>query len=168
MDELSLYERIMLCRSERIANRTLMQVAVDLAKEINKHELFRHIVLHGSVARGREHKNSDIDILFIEWPEKKEDYAKRKNEAYSIIYKSPVLVDACFFKENEFFDEKQMVENAKILTDPMFYFNAIFHGKLFDGNGFSRDAAQNESLSRWLCAVYCSIKRFFPDYSHAV
>ncbi|KZX11481.1 nucleotidyltransferase domain-containing protein [Methanobrevibacter filiformis] len=56
------------------------QIAIDFAKSLNHSEIEK-IILFGSVARGDDNKDSDIDILII--TSKKSDKRKIKGDVYS-------------------------------------------------------------------------------------
>jgi predicted nucleotidyltransferase len=55
------------------------QLAINFAKSLNHPEIMK-IILFGSVARGDDHKNSDIDILII--TKEAEDDLKIEDDVY--------------------------------------------------------------------------------------
>ena len=60
------------------------QIAIDFAKSLNHPEIEK-IVLFGSVARGEDSEESDIDILII--TKKENDDIKIKRDIYSKVFK---------------------------------------------------------------------------------
>ncbi|MDR0913353.1 MAG: nucleotidyltransferase domain-containing protein [Methanobrevibacter sp.] len=58
------------------------QIAIDFAKSLNHPEIEK-IILFGSVARGEDNKDSDIDILIV--VKEKEDEYKIKRDIYDKI-----------------------------------------------------------------------------------
>ncbi|GAA5818650.1 MAG: nucleotidyltransferase domain-containing protein [Methanobrevibacter sp. CfCl-M3] len=59
------------------------EIAIDFAKSL-KHDEIEKIVLFGSVARGDDNENSDIDMLII--TKNKSDMAKIDDDIYTKVF----------------------------------------------------------------------------------
>lgn len=121
-----------------------VEYATELArKAYNK--CFKSIILYGSVAVRREHKNSDIDILFIEKEKKDWDLWSR---IYDMTRESKIRFDLQSIDESTLENSLYISETIRKLDNPLFYINAMSGGKVFDGKCFSRNAMDDPFIRR--------------------
>jgi predicted nucleotidyltransferase len=72
------------------------QLAIDFAESLNHHQGIEKIVLFGSVARGEDKKESDIDVIIF--TNKEEDRLEIKDDVYTkvmdVVYKHMEYISA--------------------------------------------------------------------------
>lgn len=92
------------------------QLAIDFAKSLNHPEI-KKIILFGSVARGDDTKNSDIDILILTT-----DEDKIEDDIFDVAF--DILIE-----ENEYISPKIIpIEHYEKYKDTSFYNNVNKEG----------------------------------------
>jgi predicted nucleotidyltransferase len=80
-----------------------IEIAKEFAKKINS-KYVKQVILFGSVARGDDDEDSDIDILIISSDNKKIEQ-KVKDEIFNILLSKDQLISAHVISEKKKFNE---------------------------------------------------------------
>lgn len=145
-------------RFKTLKNMKNIDYAMELARTAG-YENFKGIMLCGSVARGKERKDSDIDIMFIKkW---KEDY-DALGRVFNTAREIPKTFDLTFLDDKMLSDENHIKRELRNLENPFFYVNAIEGGLLFDGEKFSVKATGDKLLRRCVDMMKEVIKKMDP------
>lgn len=91
------------------------QIAKDFAKSI-KSDKIKNIILFGSVARGEDTEDSDIDILIVS-SHKDELFDFVYDKIYEILIDNEELISAHFVDEEKFEKEKDFSFLSTVLKE---------------------------------------------------
>lgn len=132
--------------------RPHLEHAVEFAAKADEGSFFDYIILHGSVAKGTQKPESDIDFLLIyslaKYKEKANQYFQHLAELFNYSLQSPVRLDLNLV-ERQNLDKKEFLKSyLTLIDDKRFYVNAFESGLVFDGKSFSRKAIESDYLKR--------------------
>jgi predicted nucleotidyltransferase len=92
-----------------------MRIAHEFANSINS-KYIKKIILFGSVARGDDNEDSDIDILIISSDNKKIEQ-KVKDEIFNILLSKDQLISAHVISEKKFNETKNFSFLSNVLSE---------------------------------------------------
>ena len=92
-----------------------IEIAKEFAKKINS-KYVKQAILFGSVARGDDDEDSDIDILIISSDNKKIEQ-KVKDEIFNILLSKDQLISAHVISEKKFNETKNFSFLSNVLSE---------------------------------------------------
>ncbi len=92
-----------------------IEIAKEFAKKINS-KYVKQVILFGSVARGDDDEDSDIDILIISSDNKKIEQ-KVKDEIFNILLSKDQLISAHVISEKKFNETKNFSFLSNVLSE---------------------------------------------------
>jgi len=96
-----------------------MKTRFDIAKNFAKHihsDKIKKIILFGSVARGDDNNNSDIDILIVS-SFKDEVFDLIYDKIYEVLINDEELISAHFVEEKKFESEKNFSFLSNVIKE---------------------------------------------------